>query len=61
MRICTSSAASRRCAAVWASAWGFLKVRKRFWLLPLLLVLGVFAALVMLSAGSEGNFVYTLD
>ncbi|HKC52821.1 MAG TPA: DUF5989 family protein [Myxococcota bacterium] len=46
---------------MWANAWGFLKVRKRFWLLPLLLVLGVFAALVMLSAGSEGNFVYTLD
>ena len=61
MRICTSSGAPRRCAPVWANAWGFLKVRKRFWLLPLLLVLGVFAALVMLSAGSEGNFVYTLD
>jgi hypothetical protein len=46
---------------VLSRAWDFLKVRKRFWLLPMLLVLGVFAALVMLSAGSEGNFVYTLN
>jgi competence protein ComGC len=44
-----------------SSAWDFLKVRKKFWLLPMLIVLGVFAALVMLSAGSEGNFVYTLN
>ncbi len=44
-----------------SSAWDFLKVRKKFWLLPMLIVLGVFAALVMLSAGSEGNFVYTLS
>jgi hypothetical protein len=46
---------------VLSRAWDFLKVRKRFWLLPMLLVLGAFAALVMLSAGSEGNFVYTLN
>jgi competence protein ComGC len=41
--------------------WEFLKVRKRFWLLPMLLVLAVFALLVALSIGSEGNFVYTLN
>ncbi|HXZ85271.1 MAG TPA: DUF5989 family protein [Myxococcota bacterium] len=41
--------------------WDFLKVRKRYWLLPMLLVLAVFAALVVLSVGSEGNFVYTLN
>lgn len=58
MRICTSESASRRCAAV---LWNFLKVRKRFWLLPMALVLAVFAMLVMLSVGSEGNFVYTLN
>jgi len=40
---------------------GFLKTRKRFWLLPLVLVLVVFALLVLASLGSEGNFVYTLD
>ncbi|HXX49244.1 MAG TPA: DUF5989 family protein [Myxococcota bacterium] len=41
--------------------WDFLKVRKRYWLLPMLLVLGLFAVLVALSVGSEGNFVYTLN
>lgn len=41
--------------------WGFLKERKKFWLLPLVLVLLVFGLLVLLSIGSEGNFVYTLN
>jgi hypothetical protein len=41
--------------------WGFLKTRKKFWLLPLLLVLALFALLVLSSVGSEGNFVYTLE
>ena len=44
-----------------AGAWEFLKTRKRFWLLPMLLVFALFAALVWLSSGSEGNFVYTLN
>ena len=42
-------------------AWDYLKVRKKFWLLPMILVLALFAVLVMLSVGSEGNFVYTLN
>jgi competence protein ComGC len=46
---------------VFARAWDFLKVRKKFWLLPMLLVLAVFAVAVMLSVGSESNFVYTLN
>jgi len=41
--------------------WDFLKVRKRYWLLPMALVLALFAVLVLLSVGSEGNFVYTLN
>jgi competence protein ComGC len=41
--------------------WGFLKERKKFWLLPLILVLVLFGVLVLLSVGSEGNFVYTLN
>ena len=44
-----------------SAAWDFLKVRKRYWLLPIALVLALFAALVLLSVGSEGNFVYTLN
>jgi len=41
--------------------WDYLRVRKKFWLLPMLLVLGLFAALVLLSVGSESNFTYTLN
>lgn len=41
--------------------WGFLKVRKKFWLLPLILILLVFGALVVLTSGSAvAPFVYTL-
>lgn len=41
--------------------WDYLRVRKKFWLLPMLVVLALFAVLVVLSVGSEGNFVYTLN
>jgi uncharacterized protein DUF5989 len=41
--------------------WGFLRVRKKFWLLPLILVLLGFGALVVLTAGSAiAPFIYTL-
>lgn len=41
--------------------WEFLKVRKKFWLLPVLIVLGVFGALIVLSQGSAiAPFIYTI-
>ena len=41
--------------------WAFLKVRKKFWLLPLIIILIVFGVLIVLSAGSAiAPFVYTL-
>ena len=41
--------------------WDFLKVRKKLWLLPVLLVLGVFGGLVVLAQGSAvAPFIYTL-
>ncbi len=41
--------------------WGFLKVRKKFWLLPILLTLFLLAGLVYFSQGSAvAPFVYTL-
>ena len=42
-------------------AWEFLKVRKKFWLLPMIFVFALFALLALLSAGSGANFVYTLN
>ncbi len=41
--------------------WSFLKVRKKFWLLPVLVVLLLFGGLIVLSQGSAvAPFVYTL-
>ena len=44
-----------------SGVWEFLRTRKRFWLLPFVLVLVLFALLVLASLGGEGNFVYTMD
>jgi hypothetical protein len=39
----------------------FLKVRKKYWLLPILLVLVLFGALIVLSQGSAvAPFIYTI-
>lgn len=48
-------------ASLESSVWGYLRTRKKYWLLPLVLVLAFFALLVIASIGSEGNFVYTLE
>ena len=41
--------------------WAFLKIRKKFWLLPVLIVLSLFGALIVLSQGSAvAPFIYTL-
>ena len=41
--------------------WGFLKTRKKFWLLPIILVLLLFGVLIVLTSGSAiAPFIYTL-
>ena len=41
--------------------WRFMRVRKKFWLLPVLLMMVVFSGLVVLSKGSAvATFIYTL-
>jgi hypothetical protein len=41
--------------------WGFLKVRKKFWLLPIILVLLLFGALIIMTSGTAiAPFIYTL-
>ena len=41
--------------------WGFLKERKKFWLLPLIIILLLFGALIVFSGGSAiAPFIYTL-
>jgi hypothetical protein len=41
--------------------WGFLKVRKKFWLLPIILTLLLFGVLIIMTSGSAiAPFIYTL-
>jgi hypothetical protein len=42
--------------------WGFLKVRKKFWLAPIMVVLVLLSAVVVLTASSPvfAPFIYTL-
>ena len=41
--------------------WEFLKVRKKYWLLPIIIVLVLFGGLIVLTQGSAvGPFIYTI-
>ena len=41
--------------------WEFLKVRKKFWLIPIIIVLALFGGLIILSQGSAiAPFIYTI-
>ncbi|WP_377194769.1 DUF5989 family protein [Ruegeria meonggei] len=41
--------------------WQFLKIRKKFWLLPILIMMVIFGGLIVLSQGSAiAPFIYTL-
>ena len=41
--------------------WKFMRVRKKFWLLPIILMMALFGALIVLSQGSAvAPFIYTL-
>ena len=41
--------------------WAFMRERKKFWLLPIVMVLLLFGALIVLTQGSAvAPFIYTL-
>jgi competence protein ComGC len=41
--------------------WGFLKERKKFWLLPIIIILLIFGVLIVLTSGSAiAPFIYTI-
>jgi hypothetical protein len=41
--------------------WGFMKERKKFWLLPIVLCLVFLGGLIVMTSGSAGApFIYTL-
>jgi hypothetical protein len=44
-----------------SEVWAFLRVRKKWWLLPILLFLGLFGALLLFTQGSAlAPFIYAL-
>ncbi len=44
-----------------AELWRFIRVRKKFWLLPILAMVAVFGGLIVLTQGSAvAPFIYTL-
>ena len=50
-----------RYLAILKEMWGFLRVRKKFWLLPLVLLLLGLGLIITLTAGSAfAPFIYTL-
>jgi len=41
--------------------WGYMKVRKKYWLLPLILILLLLALLIVFTSGTAvAPFIYTL-
>jgi len=41
--------------------WEFLKIRKKYWLIPIIIVLVLFGGLIILSQGSViAPFIYTI-
>jgi Family of unknown function (DUF5989) len=44
-----------------AELWEFLRVRKKFWLMPIVIMMLIFGGLVILTKGSAvAPFIYTL-
>jgi Family of unknown function (DUF5989) len=44
-----------------AELWAFMKERKKFWLLPIIIVLMLFGSVLVLTQGSAvAPFIYTL-
>lgn len=41
--------------------WSFLRVRKKYWLLPIIVMMTIFGGLIVLSQGSAvAPFIYTI-
>jgi len=54
------AAANRRDTSLPVEFWQFLKHNKKWWLLPIVLVISLFGVLVFLSGTAVAPFIYTL-
>ena len=44
-----------------AELWAFMRARKKFWLLPILIVMAIFGVLIVLTKGTAvAPFIYPL-
>jgi hypothetical protein len=44
-----------------AELWMFMRIRKKYWLIPIFIVLALFGGLIVLTQGSAvAPFIYTL-
>jgi hypothetical protein len=54
------AARSERQAGLVGEFWSFLRQNKKWWLLPILMVIFLFGVLVFLSGTAVAPFIYTL-
>jgi hypothetical protein len=48
-------------SSILAELWAFMRVRKKYWLTPILLMLLIFGGLIILAQGTAvAPFIYTL-
>lgn len=50
----------RKRASLMTEFWQFLKYNKKWWLLPIIIVLLLFSVLVFLAGTSAAPFIYTI-
>lgn len=47
--------------SIFVELWAFMKARKKFWLLPIVVMMVLFGGLIVLAQGSAvAPFIYTL-
>jgi hypothetical protein len=47
--------------SIFAELWAFMRTRKKYWLLPIMIMMAVFGGLLMFSKGSAvAPFIYTI-
>lgn len=53
-------AQEKRGHGIVSDAWAFLRKTKKWWLVPMILVMALLGVLVLLSSTGVGPFIYTL-
>ena len=54
------AAEQHRGGGILGELWGFMKHNKKWWLLPILVILLIFGVLILLSGTGLAPFIYTL-